>query len=278
MADIRIVKPTTSGRRKMSYLINADITKQTPEKSLVIPLKKHAGRGKDGRISVRHRGGGAKRQYRLVDFSGLKFHGKDATVSAIEYDPNRSARIALIEYGDGTKSYMIAPRDLVVGNAVKTDDTAPMTPGNRLPLSAIPTGTPIHNLELTPGKGGQMVRSAGTSATILAKEGKYANVRLPSGEVRKIHVTCFATIGEVSNKAHNTIRLAKAGRVRHMGRRPTVRGKVMNPVDHPHGGGEGSTSIGLKHSKTPTGKIARGLRTRGNKRTNQFIVRRRDKK
>jgi large subunit ribosomal protein L2 len=278
MADIRVVKPTTSARRKMSYVVNTDITKKSPEKSLVIPLKKHAGRGKDGRISVRHRGGGAKRLYRLVDFSGLKFHGQTAKVVAIEYDPNRTARIALIEFSDGRKSYMLAPQDMQVGTVVKTDNTATLTPGNRLPLSAIPTGTPIHNIELTPGKGGQMVRSAGTAATILAKEGNYANVRLPSGEVRKVHITCFATIGTLSNPAHNTIRLAKAGRVRHMGRRPTVRGKVMNPVDHPHGGGEGSTSIGLKHPKTPTGKPARGLRTRRTKRTDQFIVRRRGNK
>ncbi len=277
-SPIRVVKSTSSARRKMSYLVNAELTKKEPEKSLVIPLKKHAGRDSLGHISVRHRGGGAKRKYRMVDFSGLKRHGQTASVVALEYDPNRSAHIALIEFEDKKKSYVIAPEGLKAGTEIKTDQTAPIMPGNRLPLAAIPTGTPIFNIELMPGKGGQLVRSAGTTATILAKEGKYANVRLPSGEVRMIHLTCFATIGTVSNMAHNTIRYAKAGRIRHLGRRPQVRGKAMNPVDHPHGGGEGLSSIGLKHPKTPTGKPALGARTRRNKLTTKFVVRRRNKR
>jgi large subunit ribosomal protein L2 len=262
----------------MSYLTREDITKKKPEKSLVIPLNKHAGRDNLGHISIRHRGGGAKRMYRMVDFSLLKHIGLNGTVEAIEYDPNRSAHIALVSLSSGKKVYTIAPKDLKVGATITTAATGPANTGNRLPLSAIPTGVAIHNLELTPGKGGQIVRAAGASAVILSKEGKYAQVRLPSGEVRMIHLTCFATIGTVSNDAHNTVRFAKAGRVRHMGRRPQVRGKVMNPVDHPHGGGEGSNSIGLKHPKTPTGKPALGFRTRRNKRTQPFIVRRRGSK
>lgn len=276
-AEIRIVKPTTSGQRKLSYLVRAEVTKNKPEKSLIVPLKKHAGRDRNGRITIRHRGGGAKRMYRLVDFSGLKNFGLTAKVTAVEYDPNRSAYIALVEFDSGQKAYMLAPQGITVGATIKTDKEAPITTGNRMPLEAIPTGTPIHNIEITPGKGGQMVRSAGSSATIVAKEGKYAQVRLPSGEVRMIHLTALATIGVVSNPAHNTTRIAKAGRMRHMGRRPVVRGKAMNPVDHPHGGGEGHSSIGLKHPKTPTGKPAMGLRTRRNKRTSKFIVRRRTK-
>lgn len=275
---VRVVKPTTSARRKLSYLTYEEITKKSPEKSLVIPLKKHAGRDKFGHLTTRHRGGGAKRMYRLIDFSGFKNYGQSARVEAIEYDPNRSAYIALLVFENGKKAYIIAPRDLKVGAMLKTDKSAPLTLGNRLPLETIPTGTPIYNIELTPGKGGQLVRSAGTTAAILAKEGKYAQVRLPSGEVRMIHITAMASIGEVSNPAHNTVRLAKAGRVRHMGRRPQVRGKAMNPVDHPHGGGEGLSSIGLKHPKTPTGKPALGYRTRRTKVTSKFIVRRRGKK
>jgi large subunit ribosomal protein L2 len=277
-SPIRVVRPTTSARRKMSYVVHSDITKKSPEKSLTIALKKHAGRDIRGRISIRHRGGGAKRMYRLVDFSGLKTIGQKARVDAIEYDPNRSAYIALATFESGKKAYFIAPQDLKVGSNIVTDEKAPLTTGNRMPLAMIPTGTPIHNIELTPGKGGQLARSAGTSAVVLAKEGNYAQVRLPSGEVRLIHLTAFATIGEVSNPSHNTVRIAKAGRVRHMGRRPQVRGKAMNPVDHPHGGGEGHSSIGLKHPKTPTGKPALGYRTRRNKSTNPFIVRRRGKK
>ncbi len=275
---VRVVRPTTSGRRKMSFPTFEEITKKSPEKSLTIPLKKHAGRDNNGRISVRHRGGGARRMYRLVDFSSLRHFGQTATVKAIEYDPNRSARIALVEYENGKKAYILAPKGLEVGKTLKTDTTAGIATGNRMPLANIPTGTPIHNIELMPGKGGQMVRSAGTSATILAKEGNYANVRMPSGEVRLVHLTCFATIGEVSNEGHNAIRLAKAGRVRHLGRRPQVRGKAMNPVDHPHGGGEGNSSIGLKHPKTPTGRPALGYKTRRRKLSNQFIVRPRSKK
>ncbi len=277
-SPIRVVRPTTSGQRKLSYLKYSEITKKTPEKSLVMSLKKHAGRDRLGHISIRHRGGGAKRNYRLVDFSGLKHYGASAKVASIEYDPNRSAFIALIIFENSKKAYIIAPQNLKVGQILKTDKTAPITTGNRMPLEAIPTGTPIYNIELTPGKGGQMVRAAGTMATILAKEGKYAQVRLPSGEIRMVHLSCHATIGEVSNPAHNTIRIAKAGRTRHMGRRPTVRGKAMNPVDHPHGGGEGHSSIGLKHPKTPTGRPALGYRTRRRKLSSQFILRPRSKK
>jgi large subunit ribosomal protein L2 len=276
--SIRSVRPLTSGQRKMSYLSFSEITKKTPEKSLLVRLKKHAGRDALGHISTRHRGGGSKRHYRLIDFSGLKNHGAKAEVLSIEYDPNRSANIALIKYESGKKAYMIAPNNLKVGTIVTTNKEAAITIGNRLPLSAIPTGTPIHNIELTPGKGGQLVRSAGNTAAILSKEGEYTHVRLPSGEVRMIHQTCYATIGEVSNAAHNTTRLAKAGRVRHLGRRPVVRGKAMNPVDHPHGGGEGNTSIGIKKGpKTPWGEHALGYRTRRNKLTSKFIVRRRTK-
>jgi large subunit ribosomal protein L2 len=216
--------------------------------------------------------------YRMVDFSGLKAFGQKAKIVAIEYDPNRSAYIALITFESGKKAYVLASQGMNVGGEVVTDNKAPFTTGNRMPLSTIPTGTPIYNIELTPGKGGQMARSSGTTATILAKEGDYAQVRLPSGEVRLIHISACASIGEVSNPAHNTVRIAKAGRVRHMGRRPQVRGKAMNPVDHPHGGGEGLSPIGLKHPKTPTGKPALGYRTRRNKLTQAFIVRRRGNK
>jgi len=275
---LRVVKPTTSARRKMSYVVNKEITKKTPEKSLLVPLKKHAGRDRLGHLSIRHRGGGAKRKYRMIDFSGLKQYGQAATVLSVEYDPNRTAHIALVQFTDGRKAYIVAPQGIKVGGTIKTDSNAALVPGNRMPLSAIPTGTPIYNIELSPGKGGQLVRSAGTSAVVIAKEGDYAQVRLPSGEVRMIHMTCHATIGEVSNAAHNTVRIAKAGRTRHMGRRPQVRGKAMNPVDHPHGGGEGNTSIGLKYPKTPTGRPALGYRTRRNKLTERFIVRRRGKK
>ena len=272
---IRVVRPTTSGQRRLSYIVRDGISKGAPEKSLVVSLRKHAGRDKTGRISVRHRGGGMKRKYRLVDFSGLGTLGQSATVELLEYDPNRTAYIALIRFENGRKAYILASDGIRVGTTIKTDTSAPLNPGNRLPLSAIPTGTPIHNIELTPGHGGQLVRSAGTNASILAKEGTYAHVRLPSGEVRMIHLTAFATIGEVSNSAHSTVRYAKAGRIRLMGRRPQVRGKAMNPVDHPHGGGEGQSSIGLKHPKTPTGKPALGYRTRRKKLTDRFIIRRR---
>ncbi len=271
---IKIVKPTTAARRGLSYLTRTEITKNKPEKSLVVPLKKHAGRDRLGHISVRHRGGGAKRRYRLIDFSGLTVLGQPATVKAIEYDPNRSANLALIEYPSGKKSYVLAAKDLAVGAVTVTDRQAAIAVGNRLPLAQIPTGTPIYNLELTPGRGGQLVRSAGTTATILAKEDKYAQVRLPSGEIRMIHLKSLATIGQVSNVAHNTVRIAKAGRRRWMGRRPTVRGKAMNPVDHPHGGGEGNQPIGLRYPKSPTGRLAIGGKTRRNKRGAKFILHR----
>lgn len=272
---LRIVRPNNSDVRNMSYLTRREITKQKPEKSLIIPLQKHAGRDASGQISIRHRGGGAKRMYRIVDFSLLKHINVPAKVLALEYDPNRSANIALIELASGKKIYTLAPKDLAVGTTIQASQSGPATIGNRLPLSAIPTGVAIHNLELMPGRGGQIVRSAGASAVVLSKEGEYAQVRLPSGEVRLVHITCFATIGTVSNDTHNTVRYAKAGRIRHMGRRPQVRGKAMNPKDHPHGGGEGHNSIGLKHPKTPTGKPALGYRTRKNKKTQPFIVRRR---
>lgn len=279
MANIlRVVNPTTSARRRMSYVVRSELTKSKPEKSLTTALQKHAGRDRLGHISVRHRGGGAKRKYRIIDFSGLSRQKSTNTVRAIEYDPNRSAYIALLESESGKKSYIIAPQKLAVGATLMTDREAPLKTGNRLPLEAIPTGTPIYNIELTPGRGGQLARSAGTSASILAKEGNYVQVRLPSGEIRMIHAQAYATIGEVSNPAHNTTRIAKAGRVRHMGRRPTVRGKAMNPVDHPHGGGEGNSPIGLKHPKTPTGRPALGYNTRRNKRTARFIIRGRGKK
>lgn len=274
----RQVKPITAGTRKMSFVTNHDLTAKKPHKALTTALKKSGGRDNRGHISIRHRGGGAKRRYRLIDFSLLKHHGSNATVRTIEYDPNRSARIALIELENGTKTYIIAAEAMKPGDRITVADKGAPEIGNRLPLKSIATGTAIYNIELTPGKGGQLVRSAGTLATILAKEGEYAQVRLPSGEVRRIHVSCFASIGTVSNAAHNTIRLAKAGRTRHMGRRPTVRGKAMNPVDHPHGGGEGNTSIGLIHPKTPTGKPALGHITRHNARTDQFIIKRRNKK
>lgn len=277
-SDIRLVKPTTSGSRHMSYDSFNDITAKKPHKALTIRLKSHAGRDDQGKISVRHRGGGVKRLYRIVDFSLLKHIGDDATIETIEYDPYRSARVALVKFNSGKHAYVIASQDMKVGDIMKTGKDVAAKPGNRLALKDIPTGTPIFNLELTPGKGGQLVRSAGTSATIVAKEGDYVSVRLPSTEIRLIHNTCFASIGEVSNPAHNTIRIAKAGRMRHMGRRPTVRGKAMNPVDHPHGGGEGNTSIGLIHPKTPTGKPALGHTTRHNQRTNRFIIKRRGQK
>jgi large subunit ribosomal protein L2 len=274
---LKVVKPTNSARRKMSYTDFSMITKKTPEKSLVVPLKKKAGRDDLGRISVRHQGGGAKRLYRLVDFK-LKKYDVPATVEAIEYDPNRSPFIALIKYEDGTKSYILAPEDIKVGDKIIVSEQTEVKSGNRMKIKNIPTGIPVHNIELTPGKGGQLVRSAGSSATILAKEGNYSHVRMPSGEVRMIHVEGFATIGVLSNSLHSSVRIAKAGRTRHMGIRPSVRGKAMAPNAHPHGGGEGLSPIGMKHPKTPWGKPALGARTRRNKNSDKFIVKRRGKK
>ena len=272
---IRKYKPTSPGRRSMSVSTFEEITKKAPEKSLIEPLKKKAGRNAHGRITVRHRGGGAKRFYRIVDFKRNKL-GIPAKVNAIEYDPNRSARIALLFYVDGEKRYILAPLGLKVGDMVVSGPDSPIRVGNSLPLRNIPTGTQIHNIELRAGAGGQLVRSAGTSAQLMAKGEDYAQVRMPSGEVRRIHLDCQATLGQVGNVDHENIEIGKAGRSRHMGRRPTVRGSVMNPNDHPHGGGEGKAPIGGQ-PKTPWGKPA-FRKTRNNKRTDTMTVRKRPKK
>ncbi len=271
---IRVYKPTSPGRRGMSVSTFEEITKEEPEKSLVVPLKKHSGRNHQGRITVRHRGGGHKRLYRIIDFKRDKI-GIPGKVIAIEYDPNRSARIALIQYADGEKRYIIAPLGLKVGDTVMSGPEAEIKVGNALPLANIPVGTFIHNIELYPGRGGQLVRAAGTAAQILAKEGDYAQVKLPSGEIRLINLKCMATIGQVGNVDHANIRLGKAGRKRWLGWRPTVRGSAMSPRDHPHGGGEGRAPIGLPHPKTPWGKCALGKKTRRNKLTDKFIIKRR---
>jgi large subunit ribosomal protein L2 len=256
----------------------SEITKSTPEKSLTVSLKKTAGRNNQGKITVRHRGGGSRRKYRIIDFKRNK-DGIPAKVVAIEYDPNRTANIALVQYVDGEKAYILAPNKLQVGMTIMNGADAEVRIGNTLPLTNIPVGTEIHNIELYPGKGGQLVRSAGNSAQLMAKEGKYATVRLPSGEMRLIPVVCRATIGQVGNIEHDLINIGKAGRKRHMGIRPTVRGSVMNPNDHPHGGGEGKTGIGRPGPCTPWGKPALGLKTRKkNKQSNKLIVRRRDGK
>lgn len=273
---IKVYKPTSPGRRGMTGYTFEEITRTKPEKSLLEPLKKKAGRS-HGKISVRHRGGGHKRRYRRIDFKRDKI-GIPARVTSIEYDPNRSARIALLTYADGEKRYIIAPLGLQVGDVVISGPEADIEVGNALPIENIPVGTQIHNIELEPGKGGQLVRAAGTSAQLLAKEGDYAQVRLPSGEVRKIHVRCMATIGQVGNVEHGNIRLGKAGRKRWLGWRPTVRGSAMDPASHPHGGGEGKAPIGLPGPKTPWGKPTLGKKTRRNKRTDSMIVRRRVKK
>ncbi len=272
---IRKYKPTSPGRRSMSVSTFEEITKKRPERALIEPLKKHAGRNNAGRITTRHRGGGAKRFYRIIDFKRNKL-GIPAKVAAIEYDPNRSARIALLFYVDGEKRYMLAPLGLRVGDMVVSGPDSPIRTGNALPLRSIPTGTQIHNIELTPKRGGQMVRSAGTSAQLMAKSGDYAQIRMPSGEVRLVLLTCLATLGQVGNVDHENIQIGKAGRSRHMGRRPTVRGSVMNPRDHPHGGGEGKAPIGGQ-PKTKWGKPA-FRRTRNSKRTDSMIVRRRPQK
>jgi large subunit ribosomal protein L2 len=258
----------------MSVSTFEEITKTKPEKSLVVKLKKHAGRNNQGRITTRHRGGGAKRAYRLIDFKRNKL-GVPAKVAAIEYDPNRSARIALLHYLDGEKRYIIAPLGLKVGDRVMAGPEADIRLGNALPLKNIPTGTTIHNIELTKGRGGQLARGAGVGAQLMAKEGDYALIRLPSGEQRRVHILCMATVGQVGNVDHENLSIGKAGRARHMGRRPTVRGSAMNPRDHPHGGGEGRAPIGGQ-PQTPWGKPALGYKTRRNKRTNKFIVRRRN--
>ena len=271
---IRVYKPTSSARRFMSVLTFEEITKKKPEKSLTEHLKKHSGRNSQGKITVRHQGGGNKKTYRIIDFKRNK---KDipAKVTAIEYDPNRSAFIALLTYADGEKRYILAPLDLKVGDKVVAGETADIKPGNALPLRAIPVGTLIHNVEIKPGKGGQLVRSAGLSAQLMAKEGAFAQVRLPSGEVRKIPMDACATIGTVGNTDHENVRVGKAGRTRHMGVRPTVRGVVMNPCDHPHGGGEGKSPVGMPAPVTPWGKPALGYKTRKHKKySNRLIVKR----
>ena len=275
---IKTFNPYTPSRRAMTQLDNAEITKATPEKSLTVSLKKTAGRNNQGKITVRHHGGGSRRKYRIIDFKRNKVD-VPATVKSIEYDPNRTANIALICYADGEKSYIIAPNGLKVGDVLMNGENADVKVGNCLPLSAIPVGTEIHNIELYPGKGGQLVRAAGNSAQLMAKEGKYATLRLPSGEMRMVPVICRATIGTVGNIEHGLVNIGKAGRKRNMGIRPTVRGSVMNPNDHPHGGGEGRAPIGRPGPCTPWGKPALGLKTRKkNKKSNKMIVRRRDGK
>ncbi len=274
---IRQFRPTSPGRRNSSGHTFSEITKKRPEKRLLEPKKQRSGRGNDGRISVRHRGGGHKRHIRIIDFKRNKF-GVPGRVAAIEYDPGRSARIALIFYADGDKRYLLAPDRLEVGQTVLSADDAPIAPGNSLPLSAIPVGTQVHNVEMQPGRGGQLGRSAGTAIQLMAKEANYALLRLPSGEMRQVLESCRATIGAVGNSEHSQIKLGKAGRTRHRGRRPQVRGSAMNPVDHPHGGGEGKAPVGLPGPKTPWGKPALGYRTRTNKRTGAFIVRRRGRR
>ena len=275
---IKTYNPYTPSRRQMTGSDFSEITKTTPEKSLVVSLSKNSGRNNQGKITVRHRGGGNRRKYRLVDFKRKK-DGIAAKVIGIEYDPNRTANIALICYADGEKAYILAPAGLKVGMKVMSGAEAEVRPGNCLPLSAIPVGTMVHNIELYPGKGGQLVRSAGNGAQVMAKEGKYATLRLPSGEMRMVPIICRASIGVVGNGDHNLINIGKAGRKRNMGIRPTVRGSVMNPNDHPHGGGEGKTGIGRPGPCSPWGKPALGLKTRKkNKASNKLIVRRRDGK
>lgn len=275
---IKKYNPTTPGLRGMTVSTFEEITCDTPEKSLTVTLKKHSGRNVRGKITVRHRGGGYRPKYRIIDFKRNK-DGIPGKVATIEYDPNRSANIALINYADGEKRYIIAPNKLVVGDIIESGAEADIKIGNALPLSNIPVGTVIHNVELKPGKGGQMVRSAGNGAQLMAKEGQYAQVRLPSGEVRKVRIDCRATIGEVGNLDHQNIQIGKAGRKRHMGIRPTVRGSVMNPNDHPHGGGEGKAGIGRVSPVTPWGKPALGYKTRKkNKASDKYIVKRRNEK
>lgn len=273
---IKSFNPYTPSRRNMTSSDFAEITTSKPEKSLVVSLNKNAGRNNQGKITVRHRGGGSRRKYRIIDFKRRK-DGISATVLSIEYDPNRTANIALICYADGEKSYILAPNKLEVGTTLMNGENAEVKIGNCLPLQNIPIGTQVHNIEMYPGKGGQLVRSAGNSAQLMAKEGKFATLRLPSGEMRMVPIICRATIGQVGNIDHELIKIGKAGRKRNMGIRPTVRGSVMNPNDHPHGGGEGKTGIGRPGPVTPWGKPALGLKTRKkNKKSNKMIVRRRD--
>ena len=276
---IKTYKPYTPSRRNMTGSDFSEITKKTPEKSLLVSKKKHSGRNNQGKITVRHRGGGNRQKYRIVDFRRNDKDGIPAKVSGIEYDPNRTANIALLIYADGEKRYILAPEGLKDGMTIMNGPEAEIRVGNCLPLRVIPVGTEVHNIELSPGKGGQMVRSAGTSAQLMAKEGKYATLKLPSGEMRMVPIECRATIGTVGNIDHNLINYGKAGRIRHMGIRPTVRGSVMNPNDHPHGGGEGRAPIGRPGPSTPWGKPALGYTTRkAKKASNKLIVRRRNGK
>ncbi len=274
---IKNFKPTTNARRKMSTLVNEEITKTTPEKSLTVSIKKNGGRNNQGRITVRHHGGGEKRRYRIIDFKRNKFD-IEGRVASIEYDPNRTANIALINYLDGEKRYIIAPKGIKVGDRIISGEQVDIKIGNALPIMNIPVGTVIHNIELRPKKGASLARSAGTSAQILGREGKYVMIRLSSGEQRMVLGTCMATIGEVGNADYELVHLGKAGRSRHMGIRPTVRGSVMNPNDHPHGGGEGRAPVGRKGPVTPWGKPALGYKTRKKKASDKLIVRRRNAK
>ena len=274
---IKNFKPTTPGRRKMSTLVNEEITTSTPEKSLTVTMKKNGGRNNQGKITVRHHGGGEKRKYRIIDFKRNKLN-VPGTVASIEYDPNRTANIALVNYVDGEKRYIIAPKGLVVGQTIEAGENVDIRVGNALPIINIPVGTMIHNIELRPGKGGELARSAGSAAQILGREDNYVMIRLSSGEQRKVLGTCMATVGEVGNEDSSLVKVGKAGRTRHMGIRPTVRGSVMNPNDHPHGGGEGRAPVGRKAPMTPWGKPALGLKTRKKKHSDKFIVRRRNSK
>ncbi len=275
---IKSYKPTTASRRQMTVTDYSGLSKVAPEKSLLQPLKKNSGRNSYGRITVRHRGGGNRRKYRVIDFKRDKV-GMNATVLTLEYDPNRSAHIALVQYEDGEKRYIVAPNELKVGDVIRSGADADIKPGNALPMVNIPVGTFIHNIELYPGKGAQLVRAAGNMAQLMAKEGKYALIRLPSGELRNVPVECMATVGQVGNTDHENVNIGKAGKKRHMGWRPTVRGSVMNPCDHPHGGGEGKSPIGRPGPVTPWGKPTLGYKTRAkHHRSDKFIVKRRNAK
>ena len=275
---IKSYKPTTASRRQMTVTDYSGLSKVAPEKSLLQPLKKNSGRNSYGRITVRHRGGGNRRKYRVIDFKRDKV-GMNATVLTLEYDPNRSAHIALVQYEDGEKRYIVAPNELKVGDVIRSGADADIKPGNALPMVNIPVGTFIHNIELYPGKGAQLVRAAGNMAQLMAKEGKYALIRLPSGELRNVPVECMATVGQVGNTDHENVNIGKAGKKRHMGWRPTVRGSVMNPCDHPHGGGEGKSPIGRPGPVTPWGKPTLGYKTRAkHHRSDKFIVKRRNDK
>ena len=276
---IRVYKPTSPARRFMSVLTYEEVTKKTPERSLIQDMRHKAGRNNQGKITVRHQGGGARRKYRIIDFKRVKNDGIPATVKAIEYDPNRTCFIALLYYANGDKSYILAPLGLKVGDTVMSGPTADIKPGNCLPIANIPLGTLIHNIEIKIGRGGQMVRSAGTAAQVMAKEGDYAQIRLPSGEVRKVSMKARATIGQVGNTDHSNVRIGKAGRKRHMGVRPTVRGVVMNPCDHPHGGGEGRSPVGMPAPMSPWGKKTQGVKTRKHRKySDKLIVSRPNKK